>query len=188
MKLHEIATLGKHHPKIKKWLDKMYIKDYTIQPNGTVDVNGSVNLLRFDEASLPIQFGKVVGTFDCRDSKLTTLKGCPYYIGGDFYCYGCPISSLEYAPQSVGGRFSCFETNIRSLTGISKQIKHIGGTFVCSAKTTHLLGLLLIDGLRVINVDTGKIDDILNKYIGTGDILSAQDELIDASFIDQARL
>jgi hypothetical protein len=32
------------------------------------------------------------------------------------------------------------------------------------------------------------IDSIFNKYVGTGDILSAQDELIDAGFIDQARL
>jgi hypothetical protein len=29
---------------------------------------------------------------------------------------------------------------------------------------------------------------IFNKYVGTGDILSAQDEMIDAGLIDQARL
>jgi hypothetical protein len=51
------------------------------------------------------------------------------------------------------------------------------------------LGLLLIDGICKFDIDTrGPIDAIFNKYVGTGDILSAQDELIDAGFIEQARL
>jgi hypothetical protein len=49
--------------------------------------------------------------------------------------------------------------------------------------------VLLIDGITGFNIDSdGPIDKILNKYKGTGDILSAQDELIDAGFIEQARL
>jgi hypothetical protein len=46
----------------------------------------------------------------------------------------------------------------------------------------------LIDGITSFNIDDGSIDAIFNKYRGTGDIISAQDELIDAGFIEQARL
>jgi hypothetical protein len=46
----------------------------------------------------------------------------------------------------------------------------------------------LIKGITHIDIDEGPIDAIMNKYVGTGDILSAQDELIDAGLFDQARL
>jgi hypothetical protein len=57
----------------------------------------------------------------------------------------------------------------------------------CDEKVTHILGLLLIEGITHITI-SGPIDRIMNKYLGTGDILSAQDELIDAGLTDQARL
>jgi hypothetical protein len=48
---------------------------------------------------------------------------------------------------------------------------------------------LLIEGITHINVTGSRpVSQILNKYRGTGDILSAQDELIDAGLTDQARL
>jgi hypothetical protein len=89
-----------------------------------------------------------------------------------------------------------------SLSGVDKIIKHVEDQFICGPvplsdkriaqkNVTHLLGLLLVNGITRFRVDynfPGPIDEILNKYVGTGDILSAQDELIDAGFIDQARL
>jgi hypothetical protein len=66
----------------------------------------------------------------------------------------------------------------------------INGMVICSnANVTHILGLGLIKGIVRYQIDNdGPIDAIFNKYVGTGDILSIQDELIDAGFIDQARL
>jgi hypothetical protein len=110
----------------------------------------------------------VTGKFSCGSSPLISLKGVPYYIGGNFSCTG---------------------TNITSLAGVDKIIKHVGGIFFCPEHAIHLLGLLLIQGITEFNIDAGgPIDNIMDKYVGTGDILSAQDELIDAGLTDQARL
>jgi hypothetical protein len=232
MKLHEIATNIHPHQEIKKWLDRYRIENYTIRPDGVVDVDGDgVRLDQFTGDILPIQFGKVSGDFVCSYTNLTSLRGSPQFVGGNFNCDDTKITSLEYAPQSVGGQFSCIGTKIPSLKGaphsvgkgfychstkitsleyapqsvgkgfychntriislhdIHKQIKHISGGFYCRGAKTHLLGLLLIDGITGFDIDRkGPIDKIFNKYAGTGDILSAQDELIDAGFIEQARL
>ena len=157
------------HDEINSWLATYcYNIAYTIRPDGIVDVSGGVDLFGFQGTTFPIQFGKVDGYFYCADIGITTVTGMP---------------------QSIGGYFSCGTSNLTSLHGIHKQIKHIGGNFYCKEDTTHLLGLLLIDGITHFYIDEqGPIDDIFNKYVGTGDILSAQDELIDAGFIEQARL
>ena len=181
------------HEKIELWLDRYYIRKYTIRPDGVVDVNGDVSMRDVTESILPIQFGKVTGNFDCHMVPITSLKGFPHTVLGDVYAAYTKISSLEYAPQFVGGGFYCHNTNIKSLHGVDKMIKHIGNDFLCDNDgLTHVLGLLLIEGLTDIRLG-GKdaprhTAAIMNKYRGTGDILSAQDELIDAGFIDQARL
>ena len=177
MKLHEVAKQSNRHTKIKQWLDQHEIKNYTIRPDGIVDVDGRVALtgdvLVGNENSrlitLPIQFGKVNGVFSCAGCvKLKSIKGFPQYVMNNLYCDA---------------------TNITSLSGIDKIIKQISGGFYCDAGVTHILGLLLIKGITKIDIDQGHtIDQIMNKYLGTGDILSAQDELIDAGLIDQARL
>ena len=180
------------HNEIKQWLDKTHIQNYTIRPDGVVDVAGDVVLFNPGEelSIIPIQFGTVTGEFNCNETKLTSLKGVPHQVDGNFRCSFTEVKSLEYAPESVNGYFSCYNSQIKSLSGIDKIVKHIGGDFICDDDVTHILGLLLIEGITSFNIDNerGKINGILNKYVGTGDILSAQDELIDAVLIDQARL
>jgi hypothetical protein len=166
VKLHEIAKRQDPHAKIKKWLDQQEIKNYTIRPDGIVDVEGNVNLRGRNLTTLPVQFGKVTGYFNCKHTTLTSWYGVPQYIGNDFMIW---------------------DTHIISLSGVDKIIKHIDGRFVCNEASTHILGLLLIKGITNIDINPS-VDKIMNKYIGTGDILSAQDELIDAGFTDQARL
>jgi hypothetical protein len=65
-----------------------YLKNYTTNPDGTVDVNGHVNLLGQlgDIEKLPVKFGKVSGGFSCYGNNLTTLECCPKYVGGVFWC------------------------------------------------------------------------------------------------------
>jgi hypothetical protein len=177
------------HTEIRAWLDLMKIKRYDIQESGVVDVYGNVELQEFGGNTLPIQFGNVSGDFDCSSIDIISLKGAPQSVGELFDCSHTKITSLEYAPQSVGRMFFCNNTKITSLHDFYKQEPHIGGTFYCSGYVTHLLGLLLIDNIPKFNIDDGgPIDAIFDKYAKTGDILSAQDELIDAGFIEQARL
>jgi hypothetical protein len=167
MKLHEIAKQLDPQAKIKKWLDAQGIQNYTIRPDGIVDCTGGIQLNNIKSIRVPLQFGKVLGSFRCGSS---------------------PGTDLHWLPEYVGGHFDCSGTDLISLSGIDKTIKYIGGGFFGNERQTHLLGLLLIKGITLFRIDKGPLDDIMNKYVGTGDILSAQDELIDAGLIDQARL
>jgi hypothetical protein len=75
---------------IRAFLTHQKIYNYHINPDGTIDVNGDVNLRYLGDVLPPyVQFGKVTGEFKCSWSGLTTLRGCPLEVGGDaiFICY-----------------------------------------------------------------------------------------------------
>jgi len=90
---------------------------YSIDPDGTIDVDGSVVFPRGSLTSLPLKFGKVSGDFYCSNNRLTSLKGSPTEVGGDFNCQSNKLTSLEGGPNSVGGDFNCQYNGIRSLHG-----------------------------------------------------------------------
>jgi hypothetical protein len=140
-------------------LNKVVEGTYTIQSDGTVDVNGDVNMYNMKLTEIPVKFGKVTGYFDCSrnqltslygapqsvgrdffcvDNKLTSLKGAPRSVGGDFYCSRNQLTSLKGAPQSVRGDFYCEYNQLTSLEGAPKSI---GGGLYCNAnKLTNLEG------------------------------------------------
>ena len=64
--------------------EKYNIKNYTINPDGSIDVNGSVDLSQYKLIELPLRFNKITGYFDCSNNNLTSLKGCPRWVGGNF--------------------------------------------------------------------------------------------------------
>jgi hypothetical protein len=165
MKLNEVTAW-----QVEAWLKINLPKNstYKIRPSGLVDVLGDVDLDHLTDAKMPVRFGDVSGGFVAMRSHLATLEGLPQRIGGNFYC-----------------------PKIKSLSGIEKIVKYVGGAFLFTKNInpTHILGTLLIAGVTEYNFDRdGPIDNIMNKYIGTGDIIGAQDELIDAGFKEQARL
>ena len=82
------------------------IINYTINPDGSIDVNGSVYLSYKNLTKLPLNFNKVTGDFYCRDNKLTTLLGSPQSVGRNFYCSYNNLTSLEGCPKSVSGNFN----------------------------------------------------------------------------------
>ena len=97
---------------IKAWCEDMDIKYYTINSQGEIDVDGSVdlsNLSKMEFKKLPYKFGKVKGYFDLSGNlNLTSLNNCPDYVGNFFACDFCPqLDSLEGCPTDVGGRFYC---------------------------------------------------------------------------------
>ena len=172
---------------IIKWLDSVGVTNYTIRDDGTVDVNGDVGLQSKNLQSIPIQFGHVAGGFSCsRNKVLTTLEGAPQYVGGDFYCAANNLTSLTGAPQLVGGSFGCWNNNLTSLAGAPQSVN---GSFDCWGNPQlKMLPIFKIKGITDIHHEAGHI---LNKYYkpdGTGDIIAAQDELIDAGFGDIARM
>lgn len=79
------------------------ITNYTINDDMSIDVDGIVNLYRKGLTELPLQFNRVSESFECPENRLTTLKGCPKYVGGSFYCNENKLTSLQYAPKEVAG-------------------------------------------------------------------------------------
>jgi hypothetical protein len=111
---------------------------YTIQSDGTVDVDGSVYIVGLGFKEIPVKFGKVTGNFDCSRNNLTSLVGSPQSVGGFFRCLFSNLTSLMGAPKSVGGGFYCDYNKITSLEGAPESV---GGDFVCSRnQLTSLVG------------------------------------------------
>ena len=108
---------------------KYDIENYTINPDGTVDVDGNVSLYKKGLKELPLKFGKVSGSFDCRNNQLTTLEGAPKVVGGNFACDRNQLITLEGAPKEVGGVFDCEYNQLTTLEGAPKVV---GGNFYCS--------------------------------------------------------
>ena len=87
--------------------EKYNIKNYTINPDGSIDVDSDVDLAFYDLTELPLTFNKVTGSFSCSYNNLTSLKGCPRWIGGYFSCANNRLPSLEFSPDYVGYFFTC---------------------------------------------------------------------------------
>ena len=141
---------------------KYGIENYTINPDGSIDVDGDVYFNNQDLYKLPLKFNKVSGHFYCYDSSLFSLEGSPREVGGDFYCStnrlktleGCPdivggffncnnniISTLEYCPKKVND-FSCNNNSLYSLEGLTTNI---GNHFSCESNPVWEIWKLIND-------------------------------------------
>jgi len=161
---------------------KYGIKNYTINSDGTIDVDGDVYLHNNEFTKLPLKFGKVSGSFHCYANKLTTLEGCPESVGGYFNCFNNQLTTLEGGPQSVSRDFECRYNQLTTLEGGPQSV---GGTFAFSGnKLKDLYGfpeffeggiiyqsnpveeiLDLFKNYRQSNNRImGKVIDLLNEY------------------------
>ena len=77
------------------------ITNYTINTDGSIDVDGDVDISVKGLREIPIKFNKITGGFYCDNNKLTSLEGGPKSVGGHFYCSDNKLTSLEGAPQSI---------------------------------------------------------------------------------------
>jgi hypothetical protein len=124
---------------------KFGITNYTINSDGTVDVNGDVDLRWHNMVvsskgltKLPLKFGKVTGDFYCNDNQLITLEGSPREVTGNFNCNYNKLTTLKGGPQEVGGDFNCNYNKLITLEGSPREV---GGYFYCyNNKLTSLEG------------------------------------------------
>ena len=101
--------------------DHYGISNYSINSDGSIDVDGDVDLrgIRFWDVfkipgkrnnwtldRLPLSFRKVSGTFDCRYNNLEFLDGCPIEVGGNFFISDNRLKSLVGCPIMVRRFFS----------------------------------------------------------------------------------
>ena len=101
---------------------KYNIENYTINSDGSIDVNDDVLLHDLYLKEIPLKFNKVSGHFDCSDNELTSLKNCPIEVGEYFNCNNNMLTSLEYSPDYVRYDFICNYNRFTSLKYLSKNI------------------------------------------------------------------
>jgi hypothetical protein len=122
---------------IDKICRKYKIKNYTINSDNSIDVDGDVDLWGKKLESIPLNFNIVNGWFNCGNNYLTSLKGCPVRVGNGFRCYRNKLTSLQYSPQYIeNGYFHCGDNKIESLQYCTELIR---GEFYCDGnKLTSL--------------------------------------------------
>ena len=111
---------------IREWLDEYGVKNYTINDDYTIDVDGYVNLVGKDLTEFPeyIQFGIVKGDFNCSGNGLISLRGCPREVRlGNFLCNHNQLTSLEGVPKKVEKIFDCSNNKLTSLEGAPKEVR-----------------------------------------------------------------
>ena len=114
---------------------KYNIENYTVNDDGSIDVNGSVDLYNCNITELPLVFNKVSGYFDCSCNRLTSLKGSPKWVGSYFSCSKNKLKSLEFSPDYVGYFFSCEYNDLTD----NYCITEIGGGFYTTLKQDGLI-------------------------------------------------
>ena len=104
------------------------IENYTINEDGSIDVDGDVYLSYEKLTELPLNFNYVSRYFECDNNELTTLKGSPKQVGGSFICNYNNLTTLEYGPEEVFGYYDCNHNKLTSLKGSPNMI---GDWFDC---------------------------------------------------------
>jgi hypothetical protein len=120
------------------------IKNYTINSEGSISVDGNVNLYDKELTKLPVKFKEVSGYFSCGGNHLTSLEGCPERVGDDFDCWNNNLTSLEGCPKYISGSFYCINNNIYTFEGIP-DYTHIGGVFWCNGNLVYNIWELFRD-------------------------------------------
>jgi hypothetical protein len=126
--LKSYNKLFENHQEIHDLCQEYDIDNYSINEDGSIDVDGDVDLSNNGLTKIPLKFRNVLGDFYCHENQLTSLEGAPNIVGGDFNCDDNQLTSLEGAPLSVGGYFSCEYNNLTSLECAPTSI---GGDFDC---------------------------------------------------------
>jgi hypothetical protein len=94
--------------KIEKMLLEYGVHNFTINDDGTVDVDGDLLLwphtlpfsMGFEEY---FTFGMVNGDFHGQHNGLVTLEGLPNWVSGDYYVNHNHLTSLQHLPKYIGG-------------------------------------------------------------------------------------
>ena len=114
--------------------EKYGIKNYTVNTDGSIGVDGDVDLSNKRLTKIPLKFNNVSGYFLCYYNELTTLLGSPKSVGGNFYCSSNKLTTLEGGPKSVGGNFRCSFNKLTTLEGCPRPLV---GDFDCYDNPIH---------------------------------------------------
>jgi len=150
---------------------KHRIKNYSINPDGSIDVDGDASIRNLDLKNLPIKFGNVSGSFYCSLNSLTTLEGSPHTVGGVFNCNDNKLTNLIGGPVTVGSIFACSSNKLTDLVGAPTTV---GGKFnVGNNKITSTYSGdtdINVSGVYLINPQTQLLPKVFmdnNEHLST---------------------
>jgi len=159
--------------------EKYAIKNYTINDDLSIDVDGDVHLYSKNLEYLPLRFSYVSGAFLCFDNELKTLEGCPQTVGRSFSCSNNFLVSLKGCPQTVRGSFNCSYNKITDLEHFPEDsqviyiennpIYNLINTFIFKPKTDSFMIEDFNDYEIVRNGDTVMLDR-LQTFIRDNDL------------------
>jgi len=159
--------------------ERYRIKNYTINDDLSIDVDGDVHLYSKNLEYLPLRFSYVSGAFLCFDNELKTLEGCPQTVGRSFSCSNNFLASLKGCPQTVRGSFNCSYNKITDLEHFPEDshtiyiennpIYNLINTFIFKPKTDSFMIEDFIDYEIVRNGDTVMLDR-LQTFIRDNDL------------------
>lgn len=154
---------------LKRKLGFYNIKNYQINDDGSVDVDGDVRIIGTNLDKLPIKFGRVTGNFLCFNLGLKTLEGSPYYVGNSFDCSSNKLVNLKYSPGEVVHHFDCSNNDLKSLEGLSPEI---GGNLYCPFNNlkeldsvSNIEGYIYCDKKTDISKFSGYCRKIYNHFV-----------------------
>lgn len=96
---------------IHRVCEEYNIENYTINEDGSIDVDGHVRINYAKLGGLPLKFNKVSGFFDCSNNMIVSLYGAPKEVGLFFDCSNNKLISLDYAPIKVIDNFYCYDNS-----------------------------------------------------------------------------
>jgi hypothetical protein len=102
--------------------DQKHVKEYNINPGGTIDVTGSIFCSMQKYKIIPFRFGVVKGDFIFRNSALVSLENSPRRVEGTFDCSYNNLIDLYNGPIYVGKNYDCSNNLLISLNGIPSII------------------------------------------------------------------
>ena len=95
-----------------KRLCNIFSLDYTINTDGSVDINGDADLSNAQLKKLPLKFGKITGNFYCGENEIKNLENSPYHVSGNFICSFNNLTTLKGIENcTIDGDFKCVQSH-----------------------------------------------------------------------------
>jgi len=138
--------------------EKYEIKNYTINDDLSIYVDGNVNLTSNGLEYLPLKFNYVGGGFSCSNNRLKTLEGGPQTVNGDFNCHSNLLKTLEGSPKTVGGYFYCTDNKLKDL----EYFPEVNGNVYMRGNLVNLLIYTFVDNKET---DSFLIEDFVDYEI-----------------------
>ena len=165
------------------WLIDTNITDFTDGPEEVtehLEASNCRSLVSFKGAP------KTVGSLTVEDCpELKSFEGFPEHVKNSAYLKNC-----KNVKTTKGIKFIGKTLNVSDCTNLEKleDITHAEEIVMWSTQIKNVLYVFNIKNLKKINSSSIKVEQIVNNYLKSNDMLNCQDELIEAGFEEYAEV